>query len=55
MPWPAANLTGPKMVNRPKDLIEPLARPNRQEITDIVGVVGPLGAWAAESPVARKT
>jgi len=37
------------MVNRPKDLLELLAQLKRQEITDIVGVVGPLGAWAAET------
>jgi hypothetical protein len=38
------------MVNRPEDLIELLAQLKRQEITDIVGVVGRLGAWAAEIP-----
>jgi hypothetical protein len=36
------------MVNRLKNLIELLTQLTRQEITDIVDVVGPLGAWAAE-------
>jgi len=38
------------MINRPKDLIELLAQLERQEVIDIVGVVGPLGAWASEIP-----
>jgi hypothetical protein len=39
-----------KMVNETKNLIELLAQLERQEITDVVGVVGPLGAWASEIP-----
>lgn len=38
------------MVKSPKDLIELLAQLKCHEVIDIVGVVGPLGAWAAEIP-----
>ena len=38
------------MVKSPRDLIELLAQLKRHEVTDIVGVVGPLGAWATEIP-----
>jgi hypothetical protein len=46
----AANLTAAEMVKTPRDLIELLAQLKRHEVTDAVGVVGPLGAWAAEIP-----
>jgi hypothetical protein len=36
------------MANKLKDLTELLAQLRRQEITEVVGVVGPLGAWATE-------
>lgn len=38
------------MVNGAKDLTELLAQLRREEIIDIVGVVGPLGAWPTETP-----
>ena len=50
MPCPPQTSRAPKMVNRAKDLIELLAQLNQQQITDIVGVVGPLWGWAAEIP-----
>ncbi|MGJ4946643.1 DUF2262 domain-containing protein [Bradyrhizobium sp. HKCCYLS1011] len=38
------------MVDGPKNLVELLAQLKHREITDIVGVVGPLGAWGSEIP-----
>src|SRR5689334_16107137 len=40
----------PKMAKPPKDENELLAQLKRHDVADIVGVVGPLGAWASQFP-----